>query len=98
MAEDALATQGLKRGRDYHFEKLPNAHPLYHCFFDFDGPPASADTLYREPNILYDYLEGITVDGQLRVIMSKKWYFNAWGDWGLYRPYDYQLWDPECWG
>ena len=35
MIRDALATVG----RDAQFRRLPADHPIYHAFFDFDGPP-----------------------------------------------------------
>ena len=45
MAQDAHAVESLRRGLDCDFEKTPNRHRLYHCFFDFDGPPPAADAI-----------------------------------------------------
>ena len=76
----ALQLQGLK---DASFEMLPNSHPLYHCYFDFDGTPLGAGGGARpgsptEP----DYLEGIEVDGRLGVILSKKAFYGPWSHYG----------------
>jgi hypothetical protein len=83
MAADALGTQGLRRGKEWEFEVLPNDHPLFHCFFDFDGAP-----LGRCPEGFgggarpRDYLEGIYVGQRLALIYTNMGYCNAWGDWG----------------
>ncbi len=39
LFEDALETQGLRRSRHWNRVVLQNDHPVYHTFFDFDGPP-----------------------------------------------------------
>ena len=39
LFEDALETQGLRRARHWNRVVLPNDHPVYHAFFEFDGPP-----------------------------------------------------------
>ncbi len=36
---NALETQGLRRARHWNRVVLQNDHPVYHAFFDFDGPP-----------------------------------------------------------
>ena len=89
MMRDALHTKGIEFGRDWSFEKLPNEHPIYHCYFDFkSGPPIAGDHWFtpllshvpgRDP---YKYLEGIEIENRLVAIVSKKWLGNAWGDWG----------------
>ena len=30
-------------GNDAKFLPIPNNHPIYHCFFDFDGPPPGSE-------------------------------------------------------
>jgi hypothetical protein len=74
-------------GEDAVFEILPSDHWLYHCFFDFDGPPAG-DDIARGPypgrgvQTIYEHLEGIFLDGRLVVLFSNKSLNNAWnGDW-----------------
>ena len=45
MQQEALAAQGLSFKKDWDFEKLPASHPVYHCYFDFDGPPPGHDNI-----------------------------------------------------
>lgn len=64
--------------------KIPNSHPLYHCFFTFpDGPPQTAQELNGwGDNIVHDYLRGIERNGRLGVIYSNKDYGRDWDyDW-----------------
>jgi hypothetical protein len=78
MVQDALETQKLSLGEDWGFEKLPNTHGLYHCYFDFDGPPVGND--YYSPAAL-SYLEGVTLGGRLFVVVGQKNYASSWVDW-----------------
>ena len=82
----ALEMQGIPGPR---FERLPNSHPMYHCYFDFTGPPAASDrpgwTSMPDPGAL-PYLECVHVGDRLSAILSKKWYCLAWTFWGLDRP------------
>jgi len=84
MIVGALETQGVLEGRDYLFEVIPHDHPIYHCFFDFDdGPPVAGDFKQIVDKGMLPYeLEGVTLDGRLVAIESKKWLCNAWSDWG----------------
>lgn len=83
-------------GYDAVFERIPNNHPLYHAWEDFDGPPAGDDNI--RPNGMslanpnpnqrlkpiperYKYIEGIFLNGRLAVVLSSKGYTRAWGDW-----------------
>ena len=75
MLKDALASQNAVHGRDWSFEPLPNTHPIYHCFFDFDGAPPSLEAW---PVVVPDYLEGITLEDRLVAIASSKAYFYPW--------------------
>ena len=73
---EALAYKGIK---DLAFQRIPNSHPMYHCYFDFDGPPME----HRETGYGRPYLAGLLLErGRLVGIISRKWYANAWGDWG----------------
>jgi len=74
-------------GEDAVFEILPSDHWLYHCYFDFDGPPAG-DDIARGPypgrgvQTIYEYLEAIFLNGRMVVLFSNKSLNNAWnGDW-----------------
>ena len=80
-------------------EKLPSTHPIYHCYFDFEGPPPGADAshLYHKragyENFrnahLIDHLGGLIVDGRLLAILSDKGYYHPWATW---RPSYYHPW------
>jgi hypothetical protein len=87
MSARALIKDAL--GEDAVFEKLPSEHWLYHCFFDFDGPPAG-DDIARGPypgrgvQTIYQYLEAIFLEGRMVVLFSNKSLNNAWnGDWRI---------------
>jgi hypothetical protein len=60
--------------------KIPNDHPLYHAFFDFDkGPPATSFELNGwGDDLVHDYLRGIEIDGRLAVLYSNKDYGCEW--------------------
>ncbi|MDP6124197.1 MAG: DUF4159 domain-containing protein [Candidatus Latescibacteria bacterium] len=90
----ALETQGINEKRDYVIERLSNDHPLYTSFFTFSGPPSGNDNWRMAHYSLTsghgtatnsevtDYLEGVTVDGRLAVLISHKSYNSAWTRWG----------------
>ncbi len=63
--------------------KLPNDHPIYSSFFEFDGPPATAMELNGwGDDLVHDYLKGIEIDGRLGVLYSNKDYGCEWDyDW-----------------
>ncbi len=87
MFRDAL-------GNDAKFLPIPNNHPLYHCFFDFDdGPPQGAEMNVSTVSSVFErfgrfsnvtmskkvyYLEGITIDDRLAAIYSDKGYAIKW--------------------
>jgi hypothetical protein len=78
---DRIARQLIKEalGDDIVFEKLPNDHRLYHCFFDFNGPPMGFDYRFSKgTHTAYDYLEGVFIDGRLVVLISNKAYCKFW--------------------
>jgi len=90
---DALETQAV----DAVLERLPNSHAIYHCYFDFDGPPVGADA--AEQNIhpgfcrVKPYLEGVEHNGSLLAVYSRKNYQHAWTFWGREAPW--LDWDPK---
>ena len=67
-------------------EMLPNTHPIYHCYFDFDGPPAANDAMYVRDQVegayIIDHLKGVIVDGRLVAILTAKGYYGPWSYWG----------------
>ena len=74
-------------GNDAIFMPIPNDHPLYHCFFDFNVPPIGGEndpikvgsialrTNNQEP--VY-YLEGIWIKDRLVAIYCDKGYGRIW--------------------
>ena len=86
MLRDAL-------GKDARFLPIPNHHPLYHCFFNFDdGPPQGNEvqmarvstrpmgSMFRRMSKIVIYLEGIWIDNRLVAIYSDKGYAHKWKD------------------
>ena len=80
-------------GNDAKFLPIPNDHPVYHCFFDFDeGPPQGSEVKTSANSTggystginvvtMYKqvlYLEGITIDDRLVAIYSDKGYAIKW--------------------
>ena len=87
MIINALATRGFEHGQVWDFEMLPNTHPIYHCFLDFNGPPTGADRPGRMSSGpaargADRFLRGVYINGRLVCIYSTKGYFVPWGDWG----------------
>jgi len=78
----ALETQGLRAS----FQRLPNTHPIYHCYFDFVMPPPGSEAWavnfpqYTPERV--NYLEGLKVDNHLVAILSRKGYYSCWCEWG----------------
>ena len=65
-------------------QKLPNDHPLYRSFFEFDGPPATAFEINGwGDDLVHEYLKGISIDGRLGVLYSNK-------DYGCELDYDFR--------
>ena len=63
MVKDALG----KVGKDARFFRLPQDHPIYHSFFDFDRPPGGGTGV---SGVRIDYLMGVEVDRRLAVVLS----------------------------
>jgi len=88
-------------GADATFLPIPNEHPLYHCFHDFDGPPQGAEIQMvqttttgaqgetaRNSSMSKQvlYLEGIWLDERLVAIYSDKGYALKWKDYSNNEP------------
>lgn len=80
--------QMLKEGLGYDaiFEKVPNSHPLYTSWENFNGPPSGEDLvrynkLVREIKEIYPYVEAIFLNGRMAVLISNRGYSFAWGYW-----------------
>lgn len=70
-------------GRDARFEKIPNDHPLFHAFYDLNGPPPGGEVVGgsieygagRRPSY---WLEGIFLNDRLVAVYSDKGYGAFW--------------------
>ncbi len=59
--------------------KIPNRHPLYSCFFRFDGPPNTGMELNGwGDDLVHEYLKAIEVKGRIGVLYSNKDYGCEW--------------------
>jgi len=82
-------------GADAKFQPIPNDHPLYHCFFDFQGPPQGSEVQMVTTSTVGDqgttarsqamakqvlYLEGIWLGNRLVIVYSDKGYCIKWKD------------------
>jgi hypothetical protein len=63
--QDIFGQQALK--------KIPNNHPIYSSFFDFDGPPRTSIELNGwGDDLVHNYLKAIEVNGRIAVLYSNK--------------------------
>ncbi len=54
-------------------KKIPNNHPVYSSFFEFDGPPDTGLELNGwGDDLVHDYLKAIEIDGRIAVLYSNK--------------------------
>ena len=84
MVKEALA----RVGQEARFFRLPNNHPLYHSFFDFDSPPrpiimfnpfgSSGSGSPGEGRGNVDYMVGVEVEGRLAVVLSYQNLLFSW--------------------
>ena len=84
FVESALQSQGFRHGPDWEYQRLPNSHPVFHCYYDFpDGPPTAymRQMLPREDGLV-PYSQGIEINGHLSVFTTNAEYGLAWADWG----------------
>jgi len=61
-------------------KKIPNNHPIYTSFFQFEkGPPTTSFELNGwGDDLVHDYLKAIQVDGRIGVLFSNKDYGCEW--------------------
>ena len=59
---------------------LPNSHPLYRAFFQFDhGPPTTSHEMNGwGDNLVHEQLDAVQIDGRLAVLYSSKDYSSEW--------------------
>jgi len=97
-AAEASLRQMLRDGlgNEAKFLPIPNTHPVYHSFFDFDdGPPNGSEISTSQVTTILNlgetynrttmskqvlYLEGITLSDRLIAIYSDKGYAKKWAD------------------
>jgi hypothetical protein len=60
--------------------KIPNGHPIYRSFFQFEkGPPTTSFELNGwGDDLVHDYLRAIEIDGRIAVLYSNKDYGCEW--------------------
>ena len=85
----ALSLSGFKRGRDWDFGRMNDDHPVFHCFFDFEGPPVGGfggpRRLDKRMPQQVPYPDTVSIEGRVMVIFSHYWYSAAWcGQWYEY--------------
>lgn len=65
-------------GKD-SLKKIPNNHPIYSSFFQFDGPPTTAQELNGwGDDIVHNYLKAIEIKNKIGVLYSNKDYGCEW--------------------
>ena len=94
----ALVESLRERGVVSSIEKLPGSHPVFHCYFDFSGPPGGCDALHHHehPDLVrsIDYVEGIELEGRLLALISGKQYSYGWALMGPGGLGEWREWDP----
>ncbi len=65
---------------DEALAKIPNDHPLYSSFFEFeDGPPTTSFELNGwGDDLVHEYLKAIEIGGRIAVLYSNKDYGCEW--------------------
>ncbi|WP_235296567.1 DUF4159 domain-containing protein [Portibacter marinus] len=59
--------------------KLSNDHPIYNCFFEFDGPPTTSQELNGwGDDLVHEYLKAILINDRIGVLYSNKDYGCEW--------------------
>ena len=78
-------------GPDGQLQRIPNTHPIYHTFYDFDGPPVGYELrvsggridrggLSAEIAQTSYSLQGVFLDDRLVAIYSDKGYVHSWAE------------------
>ena len=73
------------------FRPIPNSHPLYHTFYDFDGPPVGSEldvpSIAEQWGVNYRILgqqsyrlEGVFLGNRLVALYSDKGYVHKWAE------------------
>lgn len=60
-------------------QTLPNDHPIYSSFFEFDGPPNTSQELNGwGDDLVHKYLKAIEINGRVAVLYSNKDFGCEW--------------------
>lgn len=60
-------------------QMLPNDHPIYSSFFEFDGPPNTSQELNGwGDDLVHKYLKAIEINGRIAVLYSNKDFGCEW--------------------
>jgi hypothetical protein len=75
-----LEAQGLVEGRDWYTGKVPVAHPMFHCYFDFDRPPVGYvfSGISGYPIYIDDPAIGVFLGDALVGLISHDSYYAPW--------------------
>ena len=60
-------------GRSGRLRRIPDSHPVYHCYYDFNGPPPGWEEAWPR-----HYLEGVFLEGRLAGLFADKGYVHHW--------------------
>jgi len=82
LFKDALRSEG-------QLQLIPNSHPIYHTFYDFDGPPVGSELEVGARGAQYGqetvtiartsyHLEGVFLGDRLVAVYSDKGYCHTW--------------------
>ncbi len=59
--------------------RIPNDHPIFSSFFEFDGPPRTSQELNGwGDGLVHEYLRAIEINGRIAVLYSNKDYGCEW--------------------
>ncbi len=92
MFREGFESRGLLEGRDWKFDGIPNSHHLFHCYYDFDGPPIGYtwSTIAEYPIYQQEPIIGVFWKDRLVGIIARRSYVAPWYGlgWGLGNPDD----------
>jgi hypothetical protein len=76
----SFETQMIKLFGTGALKKIPNTHPVYHTFFNFEkGPPNTTFELNGwGDDLVHEYLKAIEINGRIGVLYSNKDYGCEW--------------------
>ncbi len=60
-------------GREGRLRRIPNTHPLYRSFYEFDGPPLGLEEARRSYS-----LDGVFLGQRLVAVFADKGYVHSW--------------------